>query len=214
MKANQHPTLAYETRLWQSGFARVAGVDEAGRGALAGPVVAAAVILPPGAAVSGVWGQVGDSKLLTTAQRTALAPQIQACALAWGIGSASAALIDQIGIAAATRQAMQAAIDLLQPSPDYLLIDWVKLPRVNIAQRSLIKADREIVSVAAASILAKVYRDQLMVALQDRYPTYGFCTHKGYGTAAHLAAIEQYGPCAEHRHSFAPMAKRSTLFEE
>jgi ribonuclease HII len=163
--------------------------------------------------LDGIWGQACDSKLLTPAQRDVLAPQLQAAALAWGVGSAAPALIDQIGIAAATRWAMQQAIAALQPAPDYLLIDWVKLPRVNIAQESLVKADRDIVSVAAASILAKVHRDCLMTTLHECYPVYGFHAHKGYGTATHLAALVQHGACVEHRHSFAPIAKTPTLFD-
>lgn len=200
------PTLAHETRLWQAGWHCVAGLDEVGRGALAGPVVAAAVIVPPYAPLAGVWAQVGDSKGLSPARRTWLAPQIQAAALAWGIGVTSASRIDQVGIAAATRQAMQQAVATLHPAPDYLLLDWVHLPEVDLAQESFTKADRDLVSVAAASIVAKVMRDQLMVDLHERYPQYSFGQHKGYGTAIHLAALEAHGPCAEHRHSFAPIA--------
>jgi ribonuclease HII len=207
------PTLAHETRLWRAGWHYIAGIDEVGRGALAGPVVAAAVIVPPQALLSGIWALVGDSKGLSPAQRTRLAPQIQAAALAWSIGITPATTIDQIGIAAATRQAMQQAVTALHPAPNYLLLDWVKLPQVNLAQESFIKADRDIVSVAAASILAKVARDQFMVALHDRYPIYGFKQHKGYGTAAHLTALQQHGPCAEHRHTFAPLARPLSLFD-
>jgi ribonuclease HII len=215
MTAQLVPTLDQESRLWRDGFRHIAGIDEVGRGALAGPVVAAAVMLPPGAQLAGVWATVRDSKLLTPAQRQALVPQIQATALAWGIGSAAPTLIDQQGIAAATRWAMQQAIAALTPPPDYLLIDWVKLPGVKIAQTSLIKADRDIVSVAAASILAKVYRDELMIALHATYPVYHFHQHKGYGAATHLAALAEHGPCAEHRHSFAPIAQSApTLFEQ
>lgn len=207
------PTLIHETRLWDSGWRCVAGLDEVGRGALAGPVVAAAVIVPPHSPLTGVWAQVGDSKELSPDQRGRLAPQIQRTALAWGVGLTPAAAIDQIGIAAATRQAMQQAIAALQPRPDYLLLDWVKLPQVNLAQESFIKADRDIVSVAAASILAKVARDQLMLELHECYPHYGFDRHKGYGTASHLAALQQHGPCVEHRYSFAPIARSLSLFD-
>jgi ribonuclease HII len=214
MSARSAPTLHQESRLWRDGFRHVAGIDEVGRGALAGPVVAAAVMLPPGTQLAGVWTAVRDSKLLTPAQRQALVPQIQASALAWGIGSAAPTLIDQQGIAAATRVAMQQASAALDPTPDYLVIDWVKLPGVKIAQTSLIKADRDIVSVAAASILAKVYRDELMIALHTTYPMYHFHQHKGYGAATHLAALAEYGPCAEHRYSFAPIAQAPTLFDQ
>lgn len=194
------------------GYQRVAGIDEAGRGALAGPVVAAAVIVPTHGEQTGVWAEVADSKLLTPTVRTTLAREIRAAAVAWGIGAASALTIDQIGIAAATRQAMAQAVATLAVKPDYLLIDWVKLSQVNLPQESFVKADRHIVSVAAASILAKVYRDQWLIDLQNSYPAYGFARHKGYGTAAHLAALTQYGPCAEHRHTFAPIAQAATLF--
>ena len=208
MKPLPHPTFARESQLWQAGFVRVAGVDEAGRGALAGPVVAAAVIVPAHAPLTGIWASVYDSKLLTPQSRSALEGEIQQAALAWGIGSSSAASIDQIGIAAATRQAMQAAIAALHPLPDHLLIDWVRLPQIDLPQASYSKADRDIVAVAAASILAKVYRDRLLTQLHEVYPHYGFAQHKGYGAPAHLAALVAHGPCPEHRHSFAPLAQK------
>ncbi len=206
------PTFDQETRLWQKGYQSIAGIDEAGRGALAGPVVAAAGIGPPQAPLAGIWAQVCDSKLLTAARRSELETQIQAAALAWGVGYAAATVIDQIGIAAATRLAMRDAVVALQPAADYLLIDWVKLAQVNLPQESFIKADQKIVSVAAASILAKVHRDRLLIALHETHPAYAFHQHKGYGTAAHLAALEQVGPCPEHRHSFAPIARTPDLF--
>jgi ribonuclease HII len=208
----QPPTLDAEQRLWQVGYSWIAGVDEVGRGALAGPVVAAAVMLPTGASLTGVWAEVGDSKLISPARRIALVPRIQEAALGWGIGVVAAAVIDNIGIAAATRQAMMAAVEAMTPRPNFLLLDWMRLPQLNIAQESRVRADQEIVSVAAASILAKVHRDTLMVALHEQYPAYGFAANKGYGTAAHLAALKQHGPCAEHRQSFAPIAKPATLF--
>jgi ribonuclease HII len=207
------PTFEYEQRLWQAGQRFVAGIDEAGRGALAGPVVAAAVIPPPDSDYAGVWSQVRDSKLLTPAAREALEAAIQTAALSWGVGQATPAEIDAMGIAPATRLAMQRAVEQLDPRPDYLLIDWVKLPRINIDQESRSKADMHMVSVAAASILAKVHRDRLLVALDARYPVYGFAGHKGYGVQAHLAALDAHGPCPEHRHSFAPIARRASLFD-
>jgi ribonuclease HII len=146
--------------------------------------------------------------------RCQLAPRIQAAAVAWGVGATAAAQIDQLGIAAATRLAMSQAIAALAQRPDYLLLDWVRLPQVNIAQESFIKADRDIVAVAAASILAKVYRDELMNQLHIVYPHYGFAQHKGYGTVAHLATLEQHGPCVEHRYTFAPMAGQLALFTQ
>ena len=210
----QAPTLEAEQALWAKGWRRVAGVDEAGRGALAGPVVAAAVIIDPDSASAPLWSQVRDSKLLTPARRQALAPQIAAIALACGLGCVHAGTIDRIGIAAATRQAMVDAIDSLAVPPEFLLIDWVKLPALNIHQHSSAKADQRMACVAAASILAKVHRDRLMVELDGHYPAYGFAAHKGYGAATHLEAIRRCGPCPEHRHSFAPMAQMPALFAE
>jgi len=207
------PTFEQEQRLWQTGYRYVAGVDEAGRGALAGPVVAAAAIAPPLSIYAGVWSQVRDSKLLKPASRAELASSIREAALSWGVGSATAAEIDAIGIAPATRLAMQRAIEALAPAPDYLLIDWVKLPRVNIAQRSQAKADMHIVSVAAASILAKVHRDRLLEEFDAQFPGYSFASNKGYGAPAHLSALSAQGPCPVHRYSFAPIARRPSLFE-
>lgn len=208
------PTFDYEQKLWQQGFARVAGIDEAGRGALAGPVVAAAVIAPSHAEYTDVWASVRDSKLLKPNERERLAIEIKEQAVGWAIGEISAAVIDRENIAVATRMAMQQAVQALQPPPDHLLIDWVKLPQLNIYQLSLTKADQKIVSVAAASILAKVHRDQLMVELDAQHPRYGFAQHKGYGTAAHRAAIAQHGPCAVHRHTFAPISSMHSLFAQ
>lgn len=199
------PTFEQERELWAAGRQRVAGIDEAGRGALAGPVVAAAAVIAPEDVDLPLWSRLRDSKLLSPTQRATLEPQIKAAAK-WGIGSVAASVIDQIGIAAATRQAMQMAVAALALRPDFLLIDWVKLPQVSIAQRSMPKADLRIASVAAASILAKVYRDRLMVEMDPRFPQYGFAQHKGYGAATHLAAIAAHGPCVEHRHTFAPIA--------
>ena len=209
--ATLSPTLDEETRLWAAGYGRVAGIDEAGRGALAGPVVAAAVIVPAASELSGVWALVRDSKLLRPAARQALVRPIQQQALAWGVGVVSAQVIDEIGIAPATRQAMVQALVALQVMPDYLLIDWVKLPQANLPQLCVAKADQKMASVAAASILAKVTRDQLLIELGELYPLYGFGSHKGYGSAKHLTAITAHGPCPEHRFSFAPLSQRSAL---
>ncbi len=206
------PTLDAERQLWAQGLSRVAGLDEAGRGALAGPVVAAAVIVPPAACAVGVWTEVRDSKLLSPQRRAALVDAIREGALAWGVGVVPAAVIDRDGIAAATRQAMHEAVAALGDPPDYLLIDWVRLPDLNIPQTSVAKADRHMISVAAASILAKVTRDRLMVTLDATHPGYGFAEHKGYGTRQHLAQLAAQGPCPEHRRSFAPLARSHTLF--
>lgn len=207
------PTFEEEARLWAAGYCRVVGLDEVGRGALAGPVVAAAVMIPPGSQLCGVWAEVRDSKLLRPAARAALVEPIKAAALAWGVGIVPAPVIDEIGIAQATRQAMVQAVTALGVMPDYLLIDWVKLPQINVPQLCVPKADQKMASVAAASILAKVTRDQLLEGLGEKYPLYGFGEHKGYGTARHLAALSSYGPCPEHRHSFAPVAQRPTLWD-
>lgn len=200
------PTFVEEARLWATGYRYVAGLDEAGRGALAGPVVAAAVIVPRASRLAGVWTEVRDSKLLRPAAREALVAPIQHAAEAWGVGIIPASVIDEIGIAPATRRAMLAALAALKTSPDYLLIDWVKLPEAALPQTCVPKADLNMASVAAASILAKVTRDRLMVEMTARFPAYGFDGHKGYGAARHLAALREHGPCPEHRHSFAPVA--------
>ena len=162
------PTFVYELDARTAGYVHVAGIDEAGRGALAGPVAAAAVIVPPMAAPQGVWQQVRDSKLLTPAVRATLFDALCAAAVAWAVALVDAATIDRCGIAAATRQAMTTAIHALDPAPDFLLIDWVRLPLLATPQRSFPKADRLSVSVAAASILAKVARDRHMQELDTR----------------------------------------------
>jgi ribonuclease HII len=213
MSTGLAPTLDEEARLWMAGYRRVAGLDEAGRGALAGPVVAAAVVVPPMSTLSGVWAKVRDSKLLTPAARAALVEPIQAAALAWGVGAVEASVIDSIGIAAATRQAMMAALGALREQAQFLLIDWVKLPQSGLPQICVAKADQKMASVAAASILAKVWRDQRLVELHEQYPRYGFAGHKGYGSAQHLAALAANGPCPYHRHSFAPIMLRPTLWD-
>ena len=182
------------------------GLDEAGRGAWAGPVVAAAVILPPGRNNLGsVLHQVRDSKLLTSRRREALFPLIHETALAVGTGMASSYFIDSHRIIRATQQAMLMALHNLPIVPDYLLIDALVLPDVDILQRSLRKGDKHVLSIAAASIVAKVIRDRLMIALDSYHPGYGFAAHKGYGTPAHRAALERMGPCPAHRMSFAPL---------
>jgi ribonuclease HII len=170
-------------------------------------VVAAAVILPPDEAT---WHQhllgVQDSKLLSPARREALLETIQQHALAWGVGAVSPAGIDELGIVPATRQAMHLALDALPHPADYLLIDYLRLPEVALPQTSLPKGDARILSVAAASIVAKVSRDRMMVELDLAYPGYGLRRHKGYGTAQHRSALGALGPSACHRLSFAPVA--------
>lgn len=190
--------LIHERLALRQGFANIAGIDEAGRGPLAGPVVAAAVILPLGEDIPGVT----DSKKLSAGQREVLFAVVQQRAVAVGVGIADAALIDRINILQATLDAMKQAVAGLAIAPDYLLIDGITPVPMNIAQKTLKKGDSLSLSIAAASIVAKVTRDRLMVEMDKEYPGYGFAGHKGYGSAAHMAAIAQLGPCAIHRKTF------------
>lgn len=202
------PDLSLETAVFlQQHLLYIAGLDEAGRGALAGPVVAAAVILPLDDADTPRYLEgVNDSKQLTAKQRDALFAPITEYALAYGIGQEPAAVIDEIGIIPATKRAMQQALDQLKPQAEFLLIDGrIRLKNNPLPQQSVIRGDAQSVSIAAASILAKVTRDRLMVAEDARYPAYGFARHKGYGTEFHLAALAAHGPCPLHRRTFAPI---------
>jgi ribonuclease HII len=205
---NLAPTLTYENRLWAGGYRYVAGLDEAGRGAWAGPVVAAAVILPPDEpALAAHLAGVRDSKQLTAARREVLLESIRQVALAWGVGAVSPAEIDDIGIVPATRKAMALALQTLAPPAEYLLIDHLTLPEVALPQKSLPKGDAHILSIAAASIVAKVSRDRMMADLELVLPGYGFGQHKGYGTAQHRVALEALGPSPLHRLSYAPLRR-------
>lgn len=177
------------------------GVDEAGRGPLAGPVVAAAVILPPGTSLSGL----NDSKKLSPRQRERLAAEIRATALAWAVSEASAAEIDAWNILRSTLRAMARAVAALPLTPDEVLVDGNQAPALEVPVRTIIGGDALEPAIMAASILAKTHRDARLVALEARHPGYGFARHKGYGTAAHLAALARLGPCPEHRRSFAPV---------
>ena len=190
----------YEREARQCGWLRVAGIDEAGRGSLFGPVVAAAVILNPRRRIVGL----DDSKKLTAERRTELAPRIREHALAWSVAEIDAQRIDAWNIYQASRQAMTAALNQLSILPDYLLLDAMKLD-VLIEQKSLIHGDARSVSIAAASILAKTHRDERMQEWDAVYPQYGLARHKGYATADHLEALRQHGPSPLHRHSFAPV---------
>jgi ribonuclease HII len=200
------PNLDFEQKLWASGQRHVAGLDEVGRGAWAGPVVAAAVILPHDRDdLTDALAGVRDSKLLSPRQRKDQLPVIRETCVASGIGMASARFIDRWGIVPATQQAMLMALQNLSIPPQYLLVDALHLPHVGTPQRALPKGDLQVLSIAAASILAKVFRDRLMIAL-DRYrPGYAFASHKGYGTPAHYALLTLLGPSPAHRMSFAPM---------
>ena len=190
--------LQFEVRLRRQGYKVVAGVDEAGRGPLAGPVLAAAVVLPEHFQLPGLT----DSKKLSPAARERLFPLIRQQALAVGIGLASPAEIDQLNILQGTLQAMLRAVNRLSPEPDYLLIDGITpLPQAR-PQQALKKGDSRSLSIAAASVIAKVVRDRLMVHYDRRYPGYGFAAHKGYGSAAHRQAIADLGPCPIHRTTF------------
>jgi ribonuclease HII len=204
MQYNRQPNMREENALIRQGHALVAGIDEAGRGAWAGPVAAAAVILPHGAMRRSALRDVRDSKLLTPAQRDALFDKIRCAAVAVGVGMASHAEIDALGIVPATRAAMKRAIESLPLTPNALVIDAVRLD-VRLPQRVLFHADALCLSVAAASIIAKVTRDRLMAELDAEYPGYGFARHKGYGTAIHQQALAQLGPCAIHRATFEPV---------
>jgi ribonuclease HII len=181
----------------------IAGVDEAGRGPLAGPVYAAAVILDPARPIAGLR----DSKVLSAGQRERLAVEIRNCSLAWSVGSADVAEIDALNILQATLVAMRRAIEGLAVAPTEALIDGNRIPRLACAARAIVKGDRDIAAISAASILAKTARDAVLTDLDIVYPLYGFARNKGYGTPGHLAALERHGPCQEHRRSFAPVSR-------
>jgi ribonuclease HII len=190
----------YEREARQSGWMRIAGLDEAGRGSLFGPVVAAAVILNPKRRIVGL----DDSKKLTPDRRRELFPRICEHALAWAIAEIDAARIDAWNIYQASRQAMLAAVSQLSPLPDFLLLDAIEID-LPIEQKALIHGDARSVSIAAASILAKVERDRRMAEFDEMYPQYGLAQHKGYGTPEHLDALRRYGPTPLHRFSYAPV---------
>jgi len=195
----------FEQQAHSRGFKQVTGIDEAGRGPLAGPVVAAAVILHPDHPIEGV----NDSKKLSEKRREQLFELIIERAAAVGIGLADAETIDRINILQATRQAMLAAVHALPVSPDYLLIDGITTIASPIPQQTIKQGDSRSASVAAASIIAKVTRDRLMLDYDQRYPAYGFARHKGYGSALHLSALQKHGPCPIHRMTFARVAPKS-----
>lgn len=188
----------FETEAQSAGYMAVAGIDEAGRGPLAGPVTAAAVILDPASPIIGL----NDSKQVSAQKRQWLENEIKTKAIAYHVAFVDAARIDEINILAATKEAMTQAVEGLQPVPDYLLLDAIFLPAVSQAQKSLIKGDCKSNSIAAASILAKTARDCFMEEADKAYPGYGFAQNKGYGTAAHYAAIEKIGLCPLHRLTF------------
>jgi len=192
----------FERESASAGLRLIAGVDEAGRGPLAGPIVAAAVML--GAPIDGL----DDSKRLNEATRERLFALITGGGHAVGIAIVPAERIDRVGIQSANYEAMAQALAALHPEPEFALVDGFAIPGCAVRHRRIIKGDQLSCSIAAASIVAKVTRDRLMLALDAEHPHYGFAQHKGYGTAAHLAAIQKFGPCSAHRRSFAPIALR------
>ena len=209
----QIPTLDNEKHLWLNGFRLVAGLDEVGRGAWAGPVFAAAVILPDDLPdLRERLSEVRDSKQLSPQQRSRLVVDIFEVALAVSVGQASHQDVDRFGVVAATRLAMQAALAGLTLRADFLLIDAVQLPQVSLPQQHIIRGDATCLSIAAASIIAKVARDDLCVELDRRYPGYGFANHKGYGTVRHREALAQLGPSPIHRRSYKPVRELSDLW--
>jgi len=196
------PTQEKEKKLWKKGFKYVAGVDEAGRGALAGPIFAAAVIFKKGVKVKGV----NDSKKLTPEKREPLFKKIKKKALAWSVASLTHKQIDKLGIQVTNIKVMEKAVNNLKIKPNFILIDAHKL-KLKIPSASIVKGDEKVYSIAAASILAKVSRDHLMIRLSKKHPLYQWEINKGYGTARHLAAIRKHGPCGFHRQSFKPLKK-------
>jgi ribonuclease HII len=209
MSAKFSSSFEFEQPLWRQGIARVAGVDEAGRGPLAGPVVAAAAILPPRWAESGLPAELSglnDSKQLTEAQREKFFAFITGCGeIEFGINAVDALLIDEINILQATYRAMNNALAKLNPLPPHALVDGRPVKTLRVPQTAIVKGDARSYSIAAASVLAKVTRDRLMLGFHAQFPEYGFAEHKGYGTAKHLAAIEKHGACPIHRKTFAPL---------
>lgn len=204
------PDLAFEDPLWRRGVRRIAGVDEAGRGALAGPVAAAALILPPSPQVSERLKGVRDSKEMTPPQRELWAAAVKDIALAWAVGFASHEEIDRLGIVPATRLAASRALEALTLPPDHILLDYLLLPESPLPQTTLIKGDSRSLSIASASVLAKVSRDTYMSEMDHAYRGYDFASNKGYATPVHRKALRRLGPCPIHRRSFAPLRLAQT----
>jgi len=207
------PDLSFEGELWGQGYQNVAGLDEAGRGALAGPVSAGAVVLPSrGSKLCERLEGVRDSKVMTASDREKWSREIKAVAAGWAVGFASAKEIDQLGIVSATYLAMFRALDQLSCSVDHLLVDYLTLPDVKRPQTALIKGDACSLSIASASILAKTTRDALLINMDEKFPGYAFARNKGYGTEGHRQAIQKLGPCPQHRCTFSPIADYYSLF--
>jgi ribonuclease HII len=199
-----NPDLSFEKGLWKNRLTRVAGLDEAGRGALAGPVAVGVVLLPVSPHLSRTLAGVRDSKQMTALQRALWAERIKSVAVGWQVGFASAMEIDALGIVYAARLAGLRALECLSVSPDYLLTDFrLELPELDTPQTALVKGDQKSLSIAAASVLAKTARDAMLIELDGEFPGYGLSLHKGYGTARHRAAIGQLGFSPIHRKTFA-----------
>ncbi len=204
MVESRPPTFLEENRLRRQGYKLIAGVDEVGRGALAGPVMAAAVILPP--RIRAPWAEkVRDSKFLSPEQRESLFDPICEAAIAFGIGSVDSWTISSIGIARATQIAMAQAVGQLSPAAEALLIDFFEIPDASLPQKGVVDGDTLCFSIACASIVAKVTRDRLMTEFDDTYPGYMFGHHKGYGTPEHIECLKRLGPCSIHRRNFQPV---------
>ena len=204
------PDLALETAFRAHGHLLIAGVDEAGRGPLAGPVAAAAVILPPNLSGKEPWlSAIDDSKRLSEPQRATAAAAIRAHALACSVKQIPPSAIDRIGIGNAVLEAMLSAVAALQPSPDALLLDYVPIKNCPLPHQTIVKGDSKSLSIAAASILAKTARDAHMRQADQRYPGYGFAQHKGYATPAHLQCLRELGPTPLHRRSFRPLRQET-----
>ncbi len=200
-----------EERYWQEGLSRVAGVDEVGRGCLAGPVVAAAVVLPPEASVAVELFDLDDSKVLDADARSRLRDEILALALSWAVAPVAAEVIDRINILEASMEAMRMAISGLEPAPDRVLVDGSRAPGSGLPETAVVDGDARSLSIAAASVVAKEHRDRMMEELHPRFPEYGFDTNKGYASPAHREALARHGPCALHRLTFSPLAQREQL---
>lgn len=208
-----HPDLYFENKLWREGLRFVAGVDEAGRGALAGPVAAGAVVLPCDVPyLTSLLEGVNDSKVMSPAEREEKAEIIQTIALGWGVGFATSAEIDRIGILPATCLAVSRALSKLKLDLEHVLVDYLRLPDLDVPQTPLVKGDARCLSIAAASILAKTARDAVLVEMDGAYPGYYFASNKGYGTRAHRQAIAILGPCDQHRKTFSPVKDYYSLF--
>jgi ribonuclease HII len=209
MSPKPRATRSLERDVWAMGFVDIAGVDEVGRGCLAGPVTAAAVVLPREIRIPGIK----DSKVLTAEEREALFGQITRVALRWHVASIDPAEIDRINIHQASLLAMRRAIEALAPLPGFVLVDGFRIPHLLIAQRPVVGGDRKSTAIAAASILAKVTRDRFMVEAHVEDPRYGFDRHKGYATADHLRAVAEFGYSVLHRRSFRPPSLFDTILD-